>query len=44
MDMFGKYFDQEYHYPSFNVRDLDSNDLNVHKDLMTILKEGNQDG
>lgn len=39
MDMFGEYFDQESHYPSFNVRDLDTNDVNVHLDILDHLKK-----
>ena len=31
--MFGAYFNEERHYPSYNVRDLDTNDKNVRKDL-----------
>jgi hypothetical protein len=40
IDMFGNYFDQQKHYPSFNVRDLDTNDINVHKDMIEILTNG----
>jgi phosphatidylinositol glycan class O len=36
--MFGEYFDEEIHYPSHNVRDLDTNDKNVHKDILNYLK------
>ena len=39
LDMVGFYFDKEQHYPSFNIRDLDTNDRNVHRDLLRILKE-----
>ena len=39
MDMFGAYFDDEKHYPSYNVRDLDTSDKNVHADLMKIFEE-----
>lgn len=39
IDMFGNLFDKETHYPSFNVRDLDTNDLNVHNDVLNILNE-----
>lgn len=42
MDMFGAYFDDEKHYPSHNIRDLDTNDINVHKDLMQIFEEKQQ--
>jgi phosphatidylinositol glycan class O len=28
--MFGVFFDEEKHYPSHNIRDLDTNDKNVH--------------
>ena len=38
LDMFGNLFDSEKHYPSFNVRDLDTNDVNVHKDVLEILE------
>jgi len=38
MDMFGEYFDSESHYPSYNIRDLDTNDVNVHLDILTILE------
>jgi GPI ethanolamine phosphate transferase 3 subunit O len=37
LDMFGNYFDEERHYPSYNVRDLDTNDKNVAKDLKEML-------
>ena len=37
--MFGNLFDKETHYPSFNVRDLDTNDMNVHNDVLKILNE-----
>jgi phosphatidylinositol glycan class O len=39
IDMFGNLFDKETHYPSFNVRDLDTNDLNVHNDVLNVLNE-----
>ena len=39
LDMFGHYFDKETHYPSFNIRDLDSNDISVNRDLIHILSE-----
>ena len=42
IDMFGNYFNQQYHYPSFNVRDLETNDIGVHKDLMELLTNGTQ--
>ena len=42
IDMFGNYFDQQKHYPSFNVRDLDTNDINVHKDMIELLTNGTQ--
>ena len=29
LDMFGDFFDRSYPYPSFNVRDLDTLDLNT---------------
>lgn len=35
--MFGNHFDSETHYDSHNIRDLDSNDQNVHRDLLEIL-------
>ena len=35
--MFGQYFDNETHYPSHNIRDLDTNDRNVDRDLVSIL-------
>jgi hypothetical protein len=38
LDMFGTYFDKEMHYPSFNIRDLDTNDASVREDLQDILK------
>ena len=37
--MFGEYFDKENHYPSYNVRDLDTNDVNVHLDILDALKK-----
>ena len=44
--MFGHYFDKEVHYPSFNIRDLDTNDNSVSRDLIEILteqKKGNEE-
>jgi len=37
LDMFKHLFDLERHYPSYNVRDLETNDLNVHQDILTVL-------
>ena len=37
-DMNGAYFDEATYYPSHNVRDLDTNDVNVHRDVLDILK------
>ena len=37
INMFGNHFDSETHYDSHNIRDLDSNDQNVHRDLLEIL-------
>lgn len=37
--MFGMYFTNETHYPSHNIRDLDSIDIGVHSDLKRILSE-----
>ena len=42
LDMLGYYFDQEQHYPSYDIRDLDTNDINVHKDLIEILKSSDK--
>lgn len=41
--MFGEYLDEEIHYPSYNVRDLDTNDKNVHKDILKYMKSNNFD-
>ena len=43
LDMFGAYFTEEKHYPSYNVRDLDTNDKNVHRDLKELLKRDDYD-
>jgi phosphatidylinositol glycan class O len=43
LDMFGSYFDSEKHYNSFNVRDLDTNDINVRRDVLELLKENDFD-
>jgi len=39
LDMFNHLFDLERHYPSYNVRDLETNDLNVHQDILSILND-----
>jgi phosphatidylinositol glycan class O len=39
MDMFGQYFDFETHYPSYNIRDLDTNDASVHLDILEIFEK-----
>lgn len=39
--MFGDNFDKSYPYPSFNVRDLDTLDKNVHNDVINELKVNN---
>lgn len=39
LDMFGEYLDEEIHYPSYNVRDLDTNDKNVHQDILKYLAD-----
>ena len=36
--LFGPYLDNETYIPSYNVRDLDTNDKGVHKDLIQFLK------
>lgn len=41
MGMLSDYFDRSYPYPSFNVRDLDTLDINAHKDLMNELHQNN---
>eukprot|EP00347_Sterkiella_histriomuscorum_P024213 403331920 len=41
LEMFGQYFDRSYPYPSFNVRDLDSLDVNTHRDMMNEIKSNN---
>ena len=37
--MFGVFFDEERHYPSYNVRDLDTNDKNVQRDILDYLSK-----
>jgi GPI ethanolamine phosphate transferase 3 subunit O len=37
MDMFGMYFTNETHYPSHNIRDLDTIDAGVYSDLQKII-------
>jgi len=37
MDMFGNYFDKEVHYPSHNIRDLDTIDNAVSRDVFEIM-------
>ncbi len=37
--MFGVFFDEEKHYPSHNIRDLDTNDKNVHQDILDYLRK-----
>jgi len=39
--MFGQYFDESHPYPSFNVRDLDTLDDQVSKDLLATTNSGN---
>lgn len=41
--MFGEHLDEEIHYPSYNVRDLDTNDKNVHKDILKYLNSNDFD-
>lgn len=36
-NMFKGYFDEEIYYNSLNIRDLDTNDRNVHKDVLAYL-------
>lgn len=39
--MFSQFFDRQYPYPSFNVRDLDTLDENTKNDINKEVKEGN---